>query len=101
MNIMNIHDIHEYLFQKMKIQKLNIHTNIQNKYLLEYSCILLNLYLNIQFIINTLMNIHYIELLLNIQENIPSESEYLFKYLFCVKSFNSVVLIHKYLWIFA
>ena len=88
MNIMNIRDIHEYLFQKMNIQKLNIHINIPKKYSFEYSCIFSNIYLNIQleFIINILMNIHYIELLLNIQENIPSLSEYLFKYSFCVKT---------------
>ena len=55
MNIMNIHDIHEYLFQKMNIQKLNIHINIQKKYSFEYSCIFLNIYLHI------LMNIHFIE----------------------------------------
>ena len=86
MNIMNIRDIHEYLFQKRNIQKLNIHINIPKKYSFEYSCIFSNIYLNIQFIINILMNIHYIELLLNIQENIPLESEYLFKYSFCVKT---------------
>ena len=85
MNIMNIHDIHKYLFQKMNIQKQNIHINIQKKYSFEYSFIFLNIYLNIQLIINILMNIHSIELLLNTQEKISSESEYLFKYPICVK----------------
>ena len=37
MNIMNIRDIHEYLFQKTNIQKLNIHINIPKKYSFEYS----------------------------------------------------------------
>ena len=81
---MNIHDIREYFFQEINIQKLNIQINIQNSILFVYSFIFFNIYLNIQFVINILMNIHYIELLFNIQKNISSESEYLFKYSFCI-----------------
>ena len=60
MNIMNIHDTHEYLFQKTNIQKLNTQINLKKKYLFEYSCIFFNIYLKIQFFMNILMNIYFI-----------------------------------------
>ena len=90
---MNIQDIFEYLFHKMNIPKVEYSNKYSKILFFEYSCIFLNIYLNIQCshnaLINIQLNIRFIKyifiilkLLLNIQKNISQNKNIFLNILF-------------------